>query len=269
MAPDERAVKILLNAYWTPAGWRRQPALQPEDFAYAKAKGLMFDPVSLTHDDAVSMAISSREAVSQEQVVAAFVSSLSSRRLDLRSALGSYAVIRHLNSHRPIPNSSQCEICGASDRQDIDLNILNFERIKWGGVRHEQIAYVGFDLRQLARMGLIKPTQEDWDILRGILETARALPSDAKLPSLVRALSPILTSNGDERRMLISILGLCGILVDVTLPDFRRRFVPSHSRVRPSHGTNDWPYPVQWWTGACGVQEKAVADWFPGLEDRE
>jgi len=269
MAPDERAVKILLNAYWTPAGWRRQPAFQPDDFAYAKAKGLVFDPVGLTHDDAVSMAISSREAVSQEQVVAAFVSSLSSRRLDLRSALGSYAVVRNLNSHRPPPDSSRCQICGAEDRPSVDLNVLNFERLKWGGVRHEQLAYAGFDLSQLARLSPIKPTGKDWDILRSILEATRALPSDAKLASLVRVLGPILPSNGDERRVLISILGFCGILVDVTLPDFRRSFVPSHSRVHPAHRTNDWPYPVQWWTGACGVREKAIADWFPGFEHSE
>jgi hypothetical protein len=28
---------------------------------------------------------------------------------------------------------------------------------------------------------------------------------------------------------------------------------------------DDWPYPVQRWTGACGVNEAAIDEWFPDL----
>jgi hypothetical protein len=46
-APDKKAVGILLSTYWSSEGWREPPTTAPDDFAYARAAGLMFDsPVS-------------------------------------------------------------------------------------------------------------------------------------------------------------------------------------------------------------------------------
>lgn len=268
MALDSRATKILLKAYWTSAGWRRRPEYTPEEFAYAKANGVMFDDAALSHDEAVIRAISAREAVSQAQVVSAFVASLSTRRLDLRSALGSYAVARHLAAHKGVYShrGSACEICGARDKSIADFNVLNFERIKWGGVRHHDVIYIGFDLSRLRETPPLLPTRGDREMMLRILEICEAQPADAKLRNLVQALGHVFASNTDERRVLISILGFCGILIDDTLPDFRDHFVPPGQRPFPPHGKNDWPYPVQWWTGVCGVQRDAISDWFPQVE---
>ena len=60
----------------------------------------MFDPVTLDHAGIVKWCRKSVAAVTKEQVAAAFLASLSTRRLDLRSALGSYAAGRHLPDHR-------------------------------------------------------------------------------------------------------------------------------------------------------------------------
>jgi len=54
---DKRAVKTLFDTFWSPAGWkndRTQPSA--EDFAHAKAHGVMFDPLSTTHDEAIERA---------------------------------------------------------------------------------------------------------------------------------------------------------------------------------------------------------------------
>lgn len=267
MSLDKRAVAILMNTYWSPAGWRSDWSVAPEDYAYAKAKGVMFDPLRLSHDEAIDAAVEATSAVRQAEVVAAFVASLGSRRLDWRSALGSYAVARHLDRHIPPnpPNSGRCTYCGLYDSHDVDLNVLNFERFKWGGVRHLDPTYISLDLRAFRASVRAAPAASDFAIMRDILDIARAMPEKARLSDLEKALAKSLRSNSAERRTLIGILGFAGILIDPEKPSFRDRFVPDRQREQTPWHKDDWPYPVQWWTGRCGVDENAVADWFPML----
>ena len=111
---DKRAIKILLNTYWTSTGWKpdseRMPS--PEDFAYAKSRHMMFDPVHLDHTQALALLSKSIRKLDRHVVADAFLASLSSRRLDWRSALGSYAVFQHLPDHSPSGNERHCSICG-------------------------------------------------------------------------------------------------------------------------------------------------------------
>lgn len=87
----------------------------------------------------------------------------------------------------------------------------------------------------------------------------------ARLSDLAKALSKLLPSNDAERRTLIGILGYAGILIDPDRPDFWKRFVPADEREQTPYHKDDWPYPVQWWNGSHGVNEAAVADWFPAF----
>jgi hypothetical protein len=52
---DAKARQILFRTYWS-GGWtdRDWQSASPEDFAYAKAQGIMFDPVTWTHDENVA-----------------------------------------------------------------------------------------------------------------------------------------------------------------------------------------------------------------------
>ena len=140
-----------------------QPETPANDFSYAKAAGLMFDPVHLTHDQAIDWALRSKKLVSKESVVAGFLASLSSRRLELRSVLGSFAVLRNFPLHRwrRIDGAEHfCPVCGAYDGSagDEDLSVLNFERFKWGGVRHSDPRYAAFDLERFAEIDVPSPT---------------------------------------------------------------------------------------------------------------
>ncbi len=270
MSLDRRAVDILKKTYWTPAGWRRESNVAPDDFAYAKSQGVMFDSIHLSHDQAIELALRAAGEISQDEVVDAFVASLGSRRLDLRSGLGSYAVARHLRQHRMVtsPASKRCAYCGLYDKEDVDLNILSFERIKWGGVRHDQPTYIALDLRMLRDTSHAPSEPSDFAVLRSIIETARSMPHQARLGDLDKALAKALPSNSAERRILIGLLGYAGILIDATRPDFRRAFVPSVERERTLWHKDDWPYPVQWWNGSHGVDEAAIVDWFPMIKPR-
>jgi len=266
---DKRASDILIDAYWSTTGWRREPVVAPEDFAYAKSRGVMFDPIRPSHDQVVHTALKAASEISQAEVSDAFVASLSSRRLDLRSGLGSYAVARHFREHRKSLSydSRHCSYCGEYDHQNttLDLNILNFERVKWGGVRHSHPAYVGFDLETLRKTQRPSPGPRDFMILKSIIDTAGSMSPSARLSDLDKALAKVLPSNSAERRALIGILGYAGIIIDSSRPAFRKQFVPFDEREHTSWSKDDWPYPVQWWTGSHGVQTAAVADWFPLL----
>jgi hypothetical protein len=85
---DAKAKKILFATYWK-SGWidAKDRKLSADDFEYAKSQGLMFDPFSIDHDACIQEIRRLVGEISLEQVAAGFLSSLSSRRLDWRSAI--------------------------------------------------------------------------------------------------------------------------------------------------------------------------------------
>jgi hypothetical protein len=89
----------------------------------------------LDHDQTIEAVRSATAQISATDAGNAFLASLTSRRLDLRSALGSFAVARNLPNHPFQPGTDRvfCRICGLPPQPDaIDLNKFNFERFKWG-----------------------------------------------------------------------------------------------------------------------------------------
>lgn len=229
----------------------------------------MFDARRFTHDEMVEWALRSRARLSKSQVARAFLGSLTSRRLNLRAALGSFAVSLNMPLQRWSRKESShfsCPICGAYESAvPEDLNVLNFERFKWGGVRHINPLYIGFDLEQFSIEGAAQPVDRDRTILWKILETARSLPAHSKLSDLVKSLAAVFPSNPSERRALIGVLGFCGILSDPSKPGFLNGFPPFSKRPEVPWVKNDWPYPVQWWNASYGVSDDAVAFWFADL----
>lgn len=270
---DKKALKILFNTFWSSTGWRDKYVTAPADFEFAKSQGVMFDPVTLNHNQMLERAIRVCSQVSKKQVVDAFLVSLTTRRLELRSALGSFAVGRHMPQHKYKkggPYSHQCLICGETkgDGKPDNLSVLNFERFKWGGVRHDQPLYIAFDLERLSECEIIKPTPDDLACLKRILDAADSLSDKGKPSDLVKLLAPLIRSNATERRTLIEILGLSGILQPKSHPGYLKAFVDDQDREQTPWHTDDWQYPVQWWHGVDGVNEKAVSFWFPQLKWR-
>jgi hypothetical protein len=161
---DQRALRILTSTYWSSFGWKKEHTTPRDDLAYAEAAGMMFESKHFSHDERVLWALRSWEQVSKSQVVSGFLASLSSRRLDWRSALGSYAVSLNLPRHSFTKSGARfwCPICAGHDSGDKpeDLNVLNFERFKWGGVRHTDPLYIGFDLEQFSHEVPIQPSDE-------------------------------------------------------------------------------------------------------------
>ncbi len=269
---DKRAKDILFKTYWSSTGWRDDRHTAPEDFAYAKEKGLMFDSLTISHDDCVKRIIEIANTITQEQVAKAFLSSLSTHRLDWRSGIGSYYIAKlftpHVytpvesgNSYRDgkiIHRSYTCQICrdlkygiiGHEYYANTDLNVLNFERIRWGGVRHGALIYILFDLAQFAKEQISEPTEMDIEIFKCMLNTISSCkPGD--YPSALRDRLkdvPNLKSSKDERAVIIEILACIKVLKPMSYD-------------RPGAGKNDWIY-VEFWRGEDGFNEEAIENYF-------
>lgn len=263
---DKKALKILFKRYWSSDGWTTT-YLPKEELDYAKAAGIMFEPQKISHDDVMEKLNTLIPTLSLEDVASQFIASLSSRRLDLRSALGSFVVGRHILDHHFSGKENHCAYCGGSNTKERfeDLNVLNFERFKWGGVRHLDPLYIAFDLEQFSKTDRLTPTTEDYEILTTIFSIVSQLPAEAKVRDLEKALSKVVKSNKEEREVLLQILGFCSILSTDHHPGFINTFIPFDEREEPPHSKNDWSYPVCWWKGKDGLNKAAVKTVFPGL----
>lgn len=265
MTANKRALKILLDAFWSPAGWKPKASCgpSPDDFEYAKAQGLMFDPVRLDHWQAQAELLKAVEQLDRRRVANAFLASLSTRRLDLRSAFGSFVVFQHMAPHVELDVDGRCGICGMYLGQfEENLNVLNFERHKWGGVRHHQVVYAALDLRLFLQEPAAQPVPEDVKILRALIDTMRAVPAETTSAGLQAHFAKLLKSNKAERDALVGLLGFCGILGTKDHPGYSDAFVPSCERQLPDRHFVDMSYPACWWTGRSGVNETKLEEYF-------
>lgn len=243
---DKKAKQILFQTYWSAKGWREKPVTTPDDFLYAKEKGMMFDPFTISHDDCVSQIVDLADSISKDQAAKAFLSSLSARRLDWRSGIASYSIAKLMTPHTYTPVESgrsyqdgkvtavsyTCKVCqdlkhgviGRKNYANSDLNVLNFERFKWGGGRHGDLLYTLFDLKQLKK-----------EQIPGVLRD--------KLKNV-----PGLKSNQDERLVLIEILACAEVLT----PKFYHR---------PTSGKHDWKF-AEYWRGEDGYCTEVIENYF-------
>lgn len=278
---DERARKILLNAHWR-SGWsdEQSQGATAEDILYAKSKGYWFDEVSYRHDELVRKLVKVRNEITAKDVGDAFLASLSTRCLEFRSALASFAFASHFPDHQlessesfRVPSGATCcTVCGFFEFEipkAENLNVLNFERHKWGGVRHDDLIYAWFDLSQFRLETHIEPTKDDVEILRNILRISASLPDEARPSVLAKELRGVLKSNLDERRVLIEILSKAGVLRPRNRPSYDREFVYPSLREHTGEHHNDWGYPAIWWRGSDGLNASALANFFPDIEFAE
>lgn len=261
---DSKAKKILFDCYWKPSsGWKKTP-IDFNDFEYAKSKGLMFDPVSFTHDRLIQSVIKTCNNTSKKSVTDAFISSLSNRDLEHRSSLASFACGQKLPLHSHLPNSTNttfCSICSEYEANGpIDLNILNFERIKFGGVRHLSPLYIWLDLTCFEKFEVRSPTPNDIELLRDIFDSLKDIGSN-KLSDAQKALS-FLKSNKNEREGIVSTLGYCGILSIPNIKPFHEHYTTGSEREHSTYAKSDWPFPADLWKPEYGFNAESIDYWF-------
>ena len=198
----KKGLKILLNTYWDSRGWK-DGTISKEDFEVAKKEGLMFDyPEYISHDEALRKLDWLLRKIDPQDVANAFLYSLSSRKLEYRSILGSYYFGKAIPKHTLYDpynklNSRHCYMCGwyAWSKEPNEyalkhgLNIFNFERYKFGGVRYLSLDYILFDIEQFLKLPKVTPNDNDKEILKRILQCAHKLKPRDKAGKLRDAIT--------------------------------------------------------------------------------
>ena len=240
---DKKAKSILFKTYWSASGWNSTPETAPEDFEYAKSKGLMFDPASYSIPEVKALLSDLVATIPPDEIIKGFLSSLTNKRLDWRSAMGSYFNARLvLNGERPFYPISD------TIYQDADLNVLNFERIKWGGVRHSDLLYNYLDLKLFKAETITAPTPTDIATFKNILNCI-ATSSKGDYPSKLRdRLKEVMKGSQNERHMLMEILGASEVL-------------RPQSYDRPTTGRHDWVF-VEYWRGEDAFDGGVIERYF-------
>ncbi|KWX77793.1 hypothetical protein AMQ84_11140 [Paenibacillus riograndensis] len=262
---DAKAKKILNKTFWSAQGWKPAGTRLPfagEEFEYAKSKGVMFDPVTMTHDECVSrIRYLLEHEVTKDRVAAAFLHSLSTRKVHLRSGLSSYALTSNLPQHKysdkllERASYSHCFYCNDhklmthDEWNNADINILNFERVKWGGVRLNWLLYCWMDIELLAKEEPVEVTSEDVQILKNLLAEVDACAETDSARKLEKRWKDVLSSNQYERDVMMEIWGYAGILA-------------SEERLGPERGRGTDFVSVDTWLGIDRYAKEKVEYYF-------
>lgn len=260
----DKGLKLLMETYWNGGMWNRK-APTADDYAQAMEEGYMFDPTPIrSHDETLRDLQDILEKISPADVANAFLYSLSTRQLQYRSALGSYYYALAIPDHsHDVPGT--CCLCNwlpidpvdSPEKESGGYNVFNFERYKWGGVRHTHPEYALFDLEQFLMLPKVTPTEEDWLILKSILQTMEEMPPNKKVGAYreLIAKKKLLKSNKDELEVLLDILGICGVLSGKDAPCYCDCFVDIWHR-SPKEHLNDYTYPVNCWYVSDGINNE-------------
>jgi hypothetical protein len=263
--------KILLSSFWSSKGWS-ETEITDEEFELCKKQGYMFDPpVDVTHEEFFSKLDDVLDKVDPKDVANAFLFSLSTRELEYRSALGSYwyavSIPEKIKKENPY-------LCGWSRWSDFQLkrssgyNVLNFERYKWGGVRHTKPKYALFDLEQFLLLPKVTPKDEDIRILKEILSCVSELKPSDKVGALQKTITSkkIFSSNKSEVQIMLDILGICGVLSSADHPCYADKFAPCDGSRDPVESKNDYAYPVNRWYAKDGINLNRLKIVFDGYD---
>jgi hypothetical protein len=279
LAIDRQAERTLVGMFWGAGGWKpEREAPDAERYVHAREAGYLFEPLMIDHDELIHRTIELGRELTLRDASDSFLASLSTRHLFLRPSLPALVFARVLSGHDFVTAGARpdgtydggsrgcCAVCDErAEILQVDLNILNFERLKWGGVRHRHLAFVWFCLDRLQAEGPAEPTRADADLLRSMLDALRVLPPDVSLTQAEAALR-FLKSNTAERLNILEILSMVGVLQDPAHPGFLHEFIPAFNRALPPRRFLDRGYPAEWWRAAHGVNDEAAEVLFPQLD---
>lgn len=221
-----------------------------------------------SHNEIVSKIEDVFNSVEEDSIVSAFVGSLSTKNLPARSAFGSYIVLQNFQSH-PFQESEHfqsvhCRYCGLKEENPnpvTDENVANYPY----QVRHTNIKYALYDLETFSKRKVDSPSLKDTEILNKIFDSIRALPENAQLTELQKSVQGTFKSNKYQRMIMLETFGYAGILQPKNCKNFNNEFLSFdfiNSEQPAEFFKREWEYPIRFWTGADGLNEKNVKKYF-------
>lgn len=281
----DKGLKILLKLYRDTDFASSAPLTEQQkaDFELAKSEGYMFDPPQpISHAEAMERLSAVLKKITREDAADAFLYSLSTRRLEYRSALASYYYAAAIPKHENLPDGyGICSVCGfrewkSADQSDVKtaaftegFNRLNYLRYKYGGGLGIDFNFALFDLERFVKLPRVSPCDEDIEILKRILGCVGKLEGwRDRVAKLQKAVihEKILKTNADEMSQLLEALGICGVLTDRKYPALEEKFV-TYDEIRRLR-FSEWDYPVNMWRAYCGVNKERLLKVF-GIELEE
>lgn len=270
----DKGLKTLLEYFRYNGKFDNKPLTDEQlaDIELAKGEGYMFDyqqPIS--HKETMARLADVLPRINRKAVADAFLYSLSTRKLEYRSALGSYYFAIAIPEHEFDSNGyNTCTVCGfnkwknTADKYD-GPNYINYCRYKFGGVRLA-LNYILFDLEQFVKLPEVSPCPEDYEILKKILGCAKLLTgANDKAPKLTKAIihEKLFKTNKDEVDMLLETLSICGIINNREYPTFEEKFVGYEEMACLQYSEVD--YPLNMWRARDGINKERLKEVF-GIE---
>ncbi|MCL2054989.1 MAG: hypothetical protein FWG90_11230 [Oscillospiraceae bacterium] len=285
----DKGLKILMNTFWD-KGWRN-PTFTEEEFLIAKNEGYMFDKQEfIPHDEDLRNAKETVDKVDKKDVANAFLYSLSTKKLEYRSALGSYYYIKSVPKHEYTirttnsnPDIFGCQVCGwirhednpniaikypnelfATYENSHGLNIMNFRRYKWGGVNNDELLFAKFDLEQFLKLPKVTPKSKDIEIMKSMLEVVKKLPPNAKAGKYEAQIrtDKILRSNPEITRITLETLAICDIFNSEHEKGYLHSFTNCGFERDSKELRNNYRYPLNYWRASDGIHTAALAEVF-------
>ena len=166
------------------------------------------------HDAIVKRAIKAAKNVDVNDIVEAFVGSLTTKNLAARSAFGSYVVLQHLKPHKHTStkhfDTEDCAYCGLSKSRNLVQTDDRVEEYPFQ-VQHAEIGYSAFDLSTFKKRIVDTPSEADCEMLRAIFSALKKLPKKSQLVELNKSLQGVFKSNKDQRMIMLETFGYAGI----------------------------------------------------------
>ena len=190
-------------------------------------------------------------------VARAFVAGLRPRRFEHWSTLASFAIARSLPEHDFARGSDarRCRVCGAVSRL-VAFESDHFAKARQAGVvRSDSLRYVLHDLETFAGETYAEPGEPDRVFFDRAVAGIANLPRDSNTFAAEKNVGALFHSR-IERKLLLGILGVCGILDSPVRPGFFPDFVAFEDRAKLD--STPYTYPVTWWRREYGVKLEAL-----------
>lgn len=250
---DKKIIGILKSKYWK-QGWLAgdQRCISDDDLNYLYSKGLSFKVASKSHDELVREIKEFSSRISIRDCYSLLSRSISTRNLPDRSFLSSVLQAKQMPLHEHTLEG-RCQICGLEKENSIDLEVMLFEKIMWGGVRLTKLEYIWLDLHlyltnkhTIVESLDLKLALADYDKIDEL--------SASKFSQLLKTIK----GNKAEREILCGILSICDILQHPDHAGFLDSFVNWSEREEPNQHFLDLEWPYCWYNSKYGINFASV-----------
>ncbi|WP_347051372.1 hypothetical protein [Flavobacterium olei] len=238
------------------------------DFEIAKSENAMFDLEIISHNNIFKRIKEAVGKIDKKSVVNSFLYSLSTQKLEYRSFLSSYCIAKVLPEHdffaSDFPNENICRICGLRLYQlenPIDFNLFNYFKHQDGSC-NDNADYILFDLENFKNFPNANPVRQDFEILNCLKEKISSAQYTDRPNKIINLIKNCIKSNQYQRQAILEIFGICGILNSNEHVGYTEKYITYLERKRRPIRNDDILYPLRWWEGKYGINEKNWNYWF-------